>query len=412
MTTPAVVASWSLERRTGGLERTVESARGRWARREGLLLRLRDREGREGLGEASPLPSFSRETIEECEAALRTVAGNLAELWAPVDEALAGFAAGYEVGPVIAAHLAGDTTDAAGADPGDRPRAGTSDGSTHAGLRRAAFARLASRLAPFPAARFAMETALLDLAARRRNISISSLLAGAAVRSAVPRSGLLAGADDREGARKLVAAGLRTLKVKVGVRPFEDERARLRRLRQELGPDVALRLDAGGAWEVETARERLALLATEVAPELCEEPVEGEGMVRLGRAAIPWAADESLAIPGLADRLLASPGCGAVILKPAFLGGLFPALDLARRAASRGVAAVVTHFFDGPVGLAAACELALALPGTVLLPSGLEPHPGLAAWPKVAVPQLREPGLVVPSALPGLGLDYPGSAKC
>jgi L-alanine-DL-glutamate epimerase-like enolase superfamily enzyme len=272
--------------------------------------------------------------------------------------------------------------------------------------------RLASRLSPFPAARFALETALHDLAARRAGIAVAALLAGGAVRASVPRSGLLAGADDLEGAKRLVASGLQTLKVKVGVRPFEDELARLKRLRQAIGPAVALRLDAGGAWSVEAARERLAVLAGAIAPELCEEPTDGEGLVDLGKAAVPWAADESLAIPGLADRLLASPGCGALVLKPAFLGGLFPALSLARRAAARGVATLVTHFFDGPVGLAAACELALALPGTVL-PCGLEPHPGLAAWPRAEVPQLRKPGVVVASGRTGLGVEgYREAPRC
>jgi o-succinylbenzoate synthase len=379
---PAVVASWSLERRAGGLERTVESARGRWARREGLVLRLHDQDGREGLGEAAPLPSFSRETVDDCEAALRHVAADLVEVRAPVEDSLSGFAAGYDAGPAFAVPAGGS-----------RPSA-----------RGPAFVRLASRLAPFPAARFAMETALLDLAARRLGISVAALLAGGAARESVPRSGLLAGADDLEGAKRLVASGLRTLKVKVGVRPFADELARLRRLRQAVGPDVALRLDAGGAWTVEDARERLAVLATAIAPELCEEPTEGEGLLALGPAAVPWAADESVAIPGLADRLLASPGCAALVLKPAFLGGLFPSLALARRAAARGVATLVTHFFDGPVGLAAACELALALPGTVL-PCGLEPHPGLAAWPRAEVPQVRTPGVVVGSGRTGLGIE-------
>lgn len=348
-----VIAGWSLTPVGGRFSPEVKSARGRWDHREGAILRLRDADGRAGLGEVAPLPGFSRESLADCLAALRGVLG---ERGAAVGEAV----------PAVTA-----------------------------------------RLASFPAARFALETALLDLAARRANVSISGLLAGDTARSTLPRSGLLAGPGDLDGARRLVAAGLRTLKVKVGIRPFPEELASLRRLREELRPEVALRLDAGGAWTVAEARERLAVLATEVAPELCEEPTSGDGLLALGETAVPWAADESLAVPGLAPRLLAAPGLAAVVLKPALLGGFEPVLALARKAADRGVASLVTHLFDGPVGLAAACELALALPGPVL-PCGLDPHPGLASWPAVSVPHLREPGRVVASCRPGLGIgEFP-----
>ena len=65
----------------------------------------------------------------------------------------------------------------------------------------------------------------------------------------------------------------------------------------------------------------------------------------------------------------------------------------------------MTHLFDGPVALAAACELALALPPDGLLPCGLDPHDGLVAFPAVDVPRLRHAGLVSPTSRPGLALD-------
>jgi len=50
---------------------------------------------------------------------------------------------------------------------------------------------------------------------------------------------------------------------------------------------------------------------------------------------------------------------------------------------------VVTHLLDGPVALAAACELARSLPGAWAC--GLDRHAGLDAWPGMEVPQAEGP---------------------
>jgi O-succinylbenzoate synthase len=86
------------------------------------------------------------------------------------------------------------------------------------------------------------------------------------------------------------------------------------------------------------------------------------------------------------------------VLKPTLLGGLSAVLDLATRARQAGVAAVISHGLEGPVGTAACASLALALGGPHA--AGLAAHPALAAW-QLAVPQLTadhlqhttEPGL-------------------
>ena len=67
---------------------------------------------------------------------------------------------------------------------------------------------------------------------------------------------ILTGAYDPERARRrakeLVAAGFTTIKVKVGVVPVEDvERVRI--VRETIGPDIALTIDANGGWDIDTA---------------------------------------------------------------------------------------------------------------------------------------------------------------
>jgi o-succinylbenzoate synthase len=341
------------------LDRALTSARATWSERRGLVLTLADDAGCRGQGEASPLSGFSRETVNDCLAALDSVHERLA----PVDLSAA---------PVAAIE--------------------------------AALFPLERELAGVPAARFALETALLDLVGRRLGRSIAACLAGHEPHEPVPLSGLVAlGEDAAERARALVARGVRTLKVKVGLRPFDAELAALLALRRELREPFALRLDANGAWPLEGARARLDALAP-LAPEWIEEPTSAEGLCELGATAVPWAADESLAEPTLRAFVLErrAPSCAAVVLKPALLGGLLHARDLALRARAAGLEGVVTHLFDGPVAVAACAELALSLPAPRAA-AGLDAHAGLAAYPTVALPQLAG-AVIVPSGRAGLGL--------
>ena len=82
------------------------------------------------------------------------------------------------------------------------------------------------------------------------------------------------GADDRapppSRRRPPPARASRCVKVKVGI---GDDAGRVAAVRDAVGPDMALRIDANGAWDVEEASRRSALAP--VGLELVEEPVHG-----------------------------------------------------------------------------------------------------------------------------------------
>lgn len=340
--------------------------------RKGLVLSLTDDEGRVGLGEATPLPGFSPDTVDEAERVL-----------AEVPRALG------------AIDLPGGTS-ASGA----TPRA-----PAFAALR--ALAPLSARLRGLPAARFALETALLDLLGQRLGLPVAACLGGPRRYAEVRVNGLLMTSLELpvmlERARALTARGVSSIKVKLRSRGhdgFARDLEALRALRSE-HPDIELRLDANGAWTLEDTPRRLGLLAP-LNPRFVEQPVAPEQLHHLGVCDVPWAADESLAIEGMPERLLEADGCAAFVLKPAILG-LLRAHELGRRAQARGIEAVVTHLFDGPIALAASCELALALPRAPLA-CGLDAHAGLEAWPRVAIPQLCPGGLARAAGQPGLGI--------
>jgi len=348
--------------------------RGSTRERQALRIRLRDGAGTVGLGEAMPLPGYSRDDANAAETALAGVAAQVAEhgLWVP---------------------------DASAGKPGAAARLD------------AALAPYAALLDGVPSARFALECALVDLLARRAGLSAAVWLAGASALQAVPVSVLLPDDDSAAVAAAAAAAAACHSVVKLKIarpdRTPQAEDALLAALRVAVDAACAgrttrvlFRLDANGAMSSASPAALLARLASlsRHGVELVEEPVSGAALLNLPLLPLPWAADESLADPTLAPALLALPpgrAPAALVLKPAQLG-LARCLLLAEAAARRGLGLIVTHSFDGDLGHAAACALAAALP-VPPWPCGLAPHPGL----RHAAP--ASPWLPAPTA-PGLGV--------
>jgi len=247
-----------------------------------------------------------------------------------------------------------------------------------------------------PAARCAVEQALLDLEGQRAGIPLARLLDPAA-RLRVPASALLPAASIPElasEAQRAAADGFGTLKLKVGL---EDDYARAAVVRDAAGPGVRLRLDANGAWDAPTALRKLRELAP-LGIEMCEQPTPD--LRGLEGAPIPIAADEMVA----GDPEGALERARILVLKPMLLGGLARAFDLARRARARGLQVVVTTSLESSVGRAGAAHLAAAV-----LALGSQPAAGIATGRLVAEEIEADPfepkdGFVHVPPVPGLGL--------
>lgn len=163
-----------------------------------------------------------------------------------------------------------------------------------------------------------------------------------------------------------VAAGFTTLKVKVvGDESVDGLVDRVTAIRDAVGPEIRLRLDANGSWSVEMALVRLsALRALDV--EYVEQPLPAadlDGHAALRRVgAVPIALDESVEDEASARRILELGAAAVLVIKPARVGGPAAARAIAARAADAGVAVVVSTFFETGVGIAAAVRLAASLP--------------------------------------------------
>ncbi|MFL5845532.1 MAG: mandelate racemase/muconate lactonizing enzyme family protein [Solirubrobacteraceae bacterium] len=242
------------------------------------------------------------------------------------------------------------------------------------------------RAADLPQALAAVDLALWDRAARRAGKPVSALLAEDALDSVVVNATI--GALDRGGAAdaaaQAVRAGFRCVKVKVGV---GDDAGRVAAVRALAGPDVTLRLDANGAWDVDEAVRMIEALAP-AGLELVEEPVHGIEALRAVRERVPVriAMDETAAEHGA----LASAAADAVCLKISRCGGISGTLAAAALVRAMGGEVYVASTLDGPLGLAAALHVAAAL--KVELPCGLATGDLAVVDGAIAVPS--GPGLL------------------
>ncbi|MCS7052018.1 MAG: o-succinylbenzoate synthase, partial [Thermomicrobium sp.] len=185
-----------------------------------------------------------------------------------------------------------------------------------------ALERLPASTAGARAARAAVETALLDLGARRSGIPLARAL-DAAAGSAVAVNALIGVAEVEETvalARAAVAAGFETVKLKVRIEPSDAER--IAAVRAAIGPTVRIRLDANGLASVAQARA-FAQAVAPVGIEYLEQPVATlEELAELRRCSpVPVAADEVLTGPEAVQRALDREAVDALVLKLPVLGG-------------------------------------------------------------------------------------------
>ncbi len=331
------------------------SAAGGCAQREGWLLRLESEDGRCGYGDCAPLALIGTESLAQAEAALGERLKGI--IGASVDTALAAL---------------------------QRPT------TTHT-----------------PAVHCALECALLDLQAQAINLPLRRYLAPSAGDEVIVNAALGSPMQvDDQSILKVCAQGFSVLKFKVGNAPLDDELERLCHIVALLPPGVQLRLDANRAWSEAEATRFIAHCA-DWPIDLFEEPLADAHPNALQRlqasCAFPLALDESWPGTVALDTFFSAPTVRCLVLKPPRIGGLLPALALARRASAAGIECIVTSSIDSACGVLAAAQLAAA----VASETGSQLAHGLATCSWLAedlgdAPVISEGRLQLPSAA-GLG---------
>jgi L-alanine-DL-glutamate epimerase-like enolase superfamily enzyme len=204
----------------------------------------------------------------------------------------------------------------------------------------------------------AVDIALHDLVGRASGDPVWRLLGADEAKPVVCNATLPAAnpSETRSLAEEWQAQGFRTMKLKVGL---AGDVTQVATVRQALGPEVAIRVDANGAWSLDDAAERLPAMARH-SIELAEQPVGTfEQMVDLKRRVeVRVAADESLVSPFDARRARELGACEIAAVKVAKAGGLGAALEIAEVMPS-----YLSSALEGPVGITAAAHAVQALDG-------------------------------------------------
>ena len=219
-----------------------------------------------------------------------------------------------------------------------------------------------------PFARAGLEMALFDILGKSLNTPVSQLLGGAVRNEKLPlrfpvmpvgpqQSAVVAGCMAKQG--------FGTIKLKVGHDPLEYDLERLRLVRDAVGADVRITVDANGGWSVNEAI-RAAPLLEEYDVLFVEQPVhrldlEGLAYVR-SRIRLPVMADEAVFTVQDALRCLQLGAADIISVYPGKNGGLLNTVTIASLAEAAGVHCAIGSNLEWDIGSAAMAHACAAIP--------------------------------------------------
>jgi o-succinylbenzoate synthase len=226
----------------------------------------------------------------------------------------------------------------------------------------------------FPSIRFGLETALIDLNIQPTGILFPSEFTEGS--KGIPINGLIWMGSKKEMQERIsdkLNQGFRVLKLKVGALDFDDEISLLKSIRNKFHPEILeIRLDANGAFDQQTALEKLKRLS-EFHIHSIEQPIKAgqwETMEQLcWQSPIPIALDEdliSVTEPEIKIRMLKQIKPQYIILKPSLTGGLQKSREWINIASELNIGWWVTSALESNVGLNAIAQWTYTLNPTMV----------------------------------------------
>jgi L-alanine-DL-glutamate epimerase-like enolase superfamily enzyme len=255
-----------------------------------------------------------------------------------------------------------------------------------------------------------VEMALWDILGKAAGMPLYRLFGGA-VREFVPTKFSVSGLEPDKAAELAawaVGQGFATMKVKVGIEPDGDV-ARVRAVREAIGPKVRLGVDANGGWSPRVAIQTIRRMC-EFGIYFAEQPVPPVDVTWMAdvrnHVDVPVMADESvntvqdamnLARAGAADVLSLYVGKG---------GGLGMARKVAAVAEAAGLVCTVGSNLEMGIASAAMIHLAMATPGIAAeeFPCDIL-SPFFYEDDLLAEPLPIQAGRAAPFERPGLGVE-------
>jgi L-alanine-DL-glutamate epimerase-like enolase superfamily enzyme len=209
----------------------------------------------------------------------------------------------------------------------------------------------------------AFDIALHDIAAQKSEVPLYHFLGGVNNKKIFTDYTVSIGPVDKmaDDAMKIVKAGFPIIKVKLGGSEEEDF-SRMTAIRERVGFEIPIRIDANQGWTVETAiaiLERFEIFKVQH----CEEPVPRHDFMFLPeikkKSRIPIMADESCFDHHDAKRLIKMNACDLFNIKLGKSSGIFKAKKIIKLAEDAGIKMQVGGFLESRLGFTAAAHLAL-----------------------------------------------------
>ncbi len=280
----------------------LQTAEMSYSHREGVWVSMTGN-GHNGIGEASPLPGFSKETLKE------------------VHYALEGF------------HQA-------------------IDGEDLDSEELLLLINIHSQ--NIPSVRFALETAIYDILAKEEKLPLAKFLNPNA-KTKIAVNGLAGMHQPGDG--------FTIMKVKVGFSNLYDEIENMEYLTESFGENIQFRLDCNGAFDLPKAI-RFCKEMEKFNIDYIEQPLPGDDLEDLAELSyhteIPIAVDESLTNFQSAEKIIDEQAADVFVIKPMVSGGFTECKKIITLARTENIRTVITSSLETNIGRSACLHLALA----------------------------------------------------
>lgn len=230
--------------------------------------------------------------------------------------------------------------------------------------------RMDAAIPGWPFAKAPLDVACYDVWAQSLGVPVYKLLGGR-VRDRLPLIWPIGGGTPEENAAEAsekMEQGYQSFHIKIGAFAPDKDIARVAAIRNAVGQNTPLMMDANQGWDYLTAKATIARLQP-YRPSMVEQPVaawDREGMARLqASSSIPISADESL--HGLQDAadLIRRDAARVFSLKTGKCGGLFRTRQIAAIAEASGRNCFVNSMVEMGISVATSLHLAATLPNLV-----------------------------------------------
>jgi len=209
----------------------------------------------------------------------------------------------------------------------------------------------------------AFDMALYDIAAQNAGLPLYRFLGGKNDKTIETDYTVSLGEKNAmaEDAVQIINRGFQVIKVKVGGQK-ETDIERIKLIRETIGPEIPLRLDANQGWNTSDTIEILNAVA-DCNIQLCEEPIPRWNFMELPeirkQSPIPIMADESCCDHHDAKRLIDLEACELFNIKLGKSAGIYTALKIIQLAEKAGIKIQIGGFLESRLGFTASAHLAL-----------------------------------------------------